>query len=286
MIKIRVPATSANVGPGFDTLGVALNLYNFFEFKEIDKGLVFVGVDYKYADESNIIFKAAKATFEYLNYNFKGLEIKVENHIPISKGLGSSASCIIGGILGACEVAKKELREDEILDIALKIEGHPDNITPALLGGFTISMIENGKIIYNKINVKDRYNFYAFIPPFETSTDKAREILPDTVSMKDAVFNISRVSLLVASLIEGNDEYLKIALGDKLHQKYRSKLIDGYDDVLKYLEKENFLGSFVSGAGPTVIGIDTKESNENYSFKDWEINKLSIDLEGAKIINR
>lgn len=286
MIKIRVPATSANVGPGFDTLGVALNLYNFFEFKEIEKGLVFVGVDDKYANENNIIFKAAKDTFKYLDYNFKGLEIKVENQIPISKGLGSSASCIIGGILGACGIAKKKLSNDEILEIALKIEGHPDNITPALLGGFTISMIENDKIIYNKINVKDKYNFYAFIPPFETSTDEAREILPDSVSMKDAVFNISRTGLLVASLIEGKDEYFKIALGDELHQKYRSKLIDGYDDVLKYFEEKNFLGGFISGAGPTVIGMTEKNSSENYSFRDWTVNKLNMDLDGAKIIDR
>ncbi len=285
MIKVKVPATSANIGSGFDTLGMALSINNVITFKEIESGVVFEDIDEEYADENNLIYRAMLATWKYLNMEPKGVSISAEENIPISRGLGSSAACIIGGILGAMTMVDKNLANGQILKIAMSIEGHPDNITPALIGGLTIATTVNNKIEFMKLDIKDQYDFYAFIPPFKISTEEARKILPKTIPLEDAVHNVSRAAMLVGTLMSGRQEFLKVALEDKLHQPYRSKLIDGYDELIEYLKELKLLGHFISGAGPTVIGMAERDQNlGELSFRDWEIVKLNIDHEGAKII--
>ncbi len=214
-----------------------------------------------------------------------GVEVTVKSDIPVSRGLGSSASCIIGGILGAAGILDKTLKNEEVLKIALRIEGHPDNITPALMGGMTIATTVGDDIEYMKLDIVDQYAFYAFIPPFQTSTEEARKILPEMVSMADAVFNVSRASMLIASLVSGKQQFLSMALEDKLHQSYRSTLIEGYDELVVYIKEMNFLGNFISGAGPTVIGMAEKDHFKEISFKDWTVERLDLDLDGAKIIS-
>jgi homoserine kinase len=285
MITIRVPATSANVGPGFDTLGMALKLYNTYTLRKTGESITFVGVDEAYNNEDNIIARSMKAAFQYMGVEPFGIEVTVKSDIPVSRGLGSSASCIIGGILGAAGMVKKTLKNEEVLKIALGIEGHPDNITPALMGGMTIATTVGEDIEYMKLDIVDQYVFYAFIPGFYTSTEEARKILPEMVSMTDAVFNVSRASMLIASLISGKQQFLSMALEDKLHQSYRSTLINGYDELVVYMKEMNFLGNFISGAGPTVIGMAEKDHFQEVSFRDWTVKRLELDLEGAKIIN-
>lgn len=284
MITVKVPATTANVGPGFDTLGMALNLYNLYRFKKTGEGVVLKGVEDAYNNEDNIIVQSIKETFAYCGEPLFGMEVTVESEIPVSRGLGSSAACIIGGILGAAEMLGRKLTHQEVLAIALKIEGHPDNITPALVGGMTIAFNVDASIEYLKLDIVDQYAYYVFIPPFKTSTEEARRILPDMVPMGDAVYNVSRSSLLIASLLSGKQQFLSRALEDRLHQQFRGQLIQGFEDLKEILVDPPFLGQFISGSGPTVIGMTEKDYTGMPEFRDWTILRLGLDSEGARVI--
>jgi len=286
MFKVRVPGTSANIGPGFDTLGMALNIHNEIIFRSIAEGLEFDNVSEEYANEGNLIYQSMLKTWECLKVEKMGVALSVKDGIPISRGLGSSAACVIAGVLGALKMADKQLSNEGILKIAMEIEGHPDNITPALIGGVTIatSVGENNEIEYMKLDIKDQYDFYAFIPPFEISTEESRKILPREIPLKDAVHNVSRAAMMVATLISGRQEFLTLSLEDHLHQPYRSQLITGYDELKAYFATQEFLGSFISGAGPTVIAIAEKDQwFDQLEFKDWQIEKLNIDHDGARV---
>ena len=293
MIKIRVPATSANLGPGFDSLGIALGLYNIFSFEEISEGLEIIGSLNREEDKNNLIYTSMLETFDLIGYKDKGIRIDVESNIPVSRGLGSSAACILGGIMGANEMAGFPMSIDEIFKLATEIEGHPDNIAPALFGGFVSSLMEGDNIYYNKIDIAKGLKFIAIVPDFKLSTKIAREVLPEVISYKDAVENVSRVSLLISALSNGRFDLLKPALKDKLHQPYRGKLIKGFSRVLNKSYELKALGTYLSGAGPTIMAIINEE---NDSFKSemedylkslnytWEIIELGIELDGAKVI--
>lgn len=292
MIKVTVPATSANLGPGFDCMGIALGLYNEFTFEKIDSGLIVEGNEKNFDDEDNLIYTSMKRCFEKIGYEPKGLKITAISEVPVSRGLGSSATCIVGGILGANELAGGKLSQKEILDLATEIEGHPDNVAPALLGGCITSTMENGQVYYSKINIPNGLKFYAMIPNFKLSTKKAREILPKSVSFEDAVYNVSRVSLMTAALSNGEFELLKVAGKDRLHQQYRGELIDGYSSIIKESEEAGAYGAFLSGAGPTIlIAVDesdkavyTRLRNHVNSLKYyWDIKELHIDNRGAVV---
>ncbi len=292
MVKIKVPATSANLGPGFDCMGVALGLYNTFTFEKMKSGLVVEGSEKSFDDEDNLIYTSMKRCFEKIGYEPKGLKITAESDVPVSRGLGSSATCIVGGIMGANELAGGKLSQEEILELATEIEGHPDNVAPALLGGCVTSVVDSGKVYYSKINVPDGMKFYALIPNFKLSTKKAREILPETVSFEDAVYNLSRASLMTSALSKGEFELLKIAGKDRLHQDYRGDLIDGYHSIIEKSEEAEAYGAFLSGAGPTILIAVKKDDRTVYSALRshveslkyyWDIKELYIDNKGAEI---
>lgn len=292
MIEVVVPATSANLGPGFDTLGVSLNLYNKFYIEEIEKGLIIEGCEEEYRNEKNLVYTSMKKCFEKIGYKEKGIRIVIRSQIPSSRGLGSSAACIIGGILGANSIAGNKLSKDDILKLATEIEGHPDNVAPALLGGMTVSILENNNVYYDKIKIKNGIKFCALIPNFKLSTEKSREVLPKEVAYKDAVFNIGRVSLMITSLTNGNYELLKVASKDKLHEPYRSKLIEDYNLIVDFCNKSEALGVFLSGAGPTIMVLLEEKNEQFYENikellkklkKTWELKELHVDLEGAKL---
>lgn len=292
MVKVRVPATTANIGPGFDCLGIALDLYCYIEVEEIEKGLIIEGCDDKFKGEDNLIYKSMKRIFESASYSPRGIKIKVDSKIPISRGLGSSAACIIGGLLAANELVGGVYSKEEILNIATQMEGHPDNVTPALLGGMTAAIYERDRVYYNKIKVADRFKFYALTPQFTVSTEKARKVLPKVIDYKDAVFNIGRVSLLITSFIEGNDN-IKIACRDKIHEDYRKELIRGFDTIKEKCLDLGSLAVFISGSGSTLMAIVDKENTDFkakiekdiYNFEgSWIVKEVNIDYEGAKII--
>ncbi len=264
--KIQIPATSANVGPGFDCLGLALDLFNDIEYELFgnsgDLEIVIQGEGKKSLSkgEDNLVYASYKKVFEYLGKKPLGIKIKQTNRIPLSRGLGSSSAAIVGGIVLANEILNKPLDNKQMLKIAVEIEGHPDNVAPALLGGFVISFKTNEDIISKKINVPEEILTTVIVPEFQLSTKDSREILPKMVPMEDAIFNISRASLLVSSLITEDYEKIKYSFKDKLHQNYRGSLIPGLLEVIDEAEKMDILGITLSGAGPSIIIFHRKES--------------------------
>ncbi|WP_370830787.1 homoserine kinase [Clostridium sp.] len=296
MIKVRVPATSANLGPGFDSLGIALNIYNEYEFElKEDKGLFFEGVEEEFQNKDNIIFMAIKKVFDKYDFKFNGIKIKIiKQDIPISRGLGSSSSCIVAGIIGAFALMGREINRDEILSLAVDIEGHPDNVCPAIFGGLISTiMVDNKKTLYNCVEVKDGIKFIALIPRFKLSTEKARAILPKEILFRDCIYNIGRAALLISCFSNGNYALLKEATKDRIHERFRSKLIDNFNEVYNKSLELGAISCFLSGAGPTLMAIvDNKDISFVSDFMNfikeqninWDIKELKIDKHGAKIL--
>lgn len=295
MIRIQVPATSANLGSGFDSLGIALNLYNQVWMEESDSVDISSKDDICIPkDETNLIYWAAKSLCDRCGHKLPGLKIIQLNNIPMARGLGSSSACIVAGILGANRLLGSPLGGKELTDLAAEIEGHPDNTTPAIEGGLVASAMEAGRVYSVSVPVSEKIRFVLFIPPFELKTEKARSVLPQQYSRSDAVYNLSRSALMTASLFSGKLENLRVAVQDKIHQPYRAGLIDHLDDVFRMSYELGSLGTYVSGAGPTIISMVASDEAESFSIlakarlKDkgidgWKITTLAADPEGAQI---
>lgn len=289
-VRVKVPATSANIGPGFDVAGLALTLYNSFVFELTDGGLEISGCPEEFRGEDNLTFQAFKKAAGICGLQFKGVSIECSGDIPHTRGLGSSSTCIVAGIVGAFAFMGLNESRQEILDLATSIEGHPDNVAPAIFGGLTVSVMYSGKVLTLNIPVKNDYRYAAIIPPFTLPTELSRSVLPQEVSRQDAISNVSHFALTVASLINGYDEGLKLGLKDKLHQPYRGHLIKGYDEIMERLDKDpRILGSYLSGAGPTIMAvIEASDIMGVVRIKEelgglldgWTVSKLELDLKG------
>lgn len=293
MFEIRVPATSANIGPGFDCLGIALNLYNYFYIEEIEDGLIIQGCETEFANENNLVYRSMKKCFEKIGFYPKGVKIDIRSEIPVSRGLGSSAACIIGGIIGANALAGDVLSRDEIFELATEIEGHPDNVAAALFGGLTVSVTEDHRAYYSKVPIGRGLSFCALIPDFKLSTEKSRAVLPKDIPYKDGVFNVGRVALMLAALMNGEFDLLRIGSRDRLHQPYRGSLIDNYDSIFKKCEELNSKAVFLSGAGPTIM-VMLEDTEGFYTHLteylsglagNWKAQLLEIDNHGV-IVNK
>lgn len=294
MIRIKIPATSANLGAGFDSLGLAVNLYNYVDMELSDKIEISSFDDTKIpTNQNNLIYSSAKYLFNLCGKKLEGLKIIQTNNIPMTRGLGSSSACIIGGLVGANTLLNNQFSKDELVNIASKIEGHPDNTTPALLGGIVTAVIEDEKVYWVKQEVFNQLKMIAIIPDFQLSTARARQCLPTQVSHLDARFNLSRAALFSSSLLQGKYENIKISVNDKLHQPYRIKLINHAEDVFKKAYVLDAYGIFISGAGPTLMAIVNGENDnfvykmrnylDNLSLTGWEIKDLCIDNEGTTV---
>lgn len=289
-VKVRVPATSANLGPGFDVAGLAVTLYNTFVFELKDKGLTITGCPEQFCNEDNLTYQAFKKAAEYCGLEYQGVTIDCSGEVPYTRGLGSSSTCIVAGIVGAFAFQKKAENRQEILELATLIEGHPDNVAPAIFGGLTVSVMEQSKVSTLNIPIAHKYRFVTLIPPFTLSTEASRSVLPTKVPRQDAIKNVSHLALLVASLINGHDEGLKLGFKDFLHQPYRGKLIEGFDKIFKILEKDdNVLGCYLSGAGPTimvvireedVMGVVRIKEALGETIRNWQVQKLELDTRG------
>lgn len=259
MVRVQIPATTANMGPGFDTLGMALKLYNIVELDETGNGLSIDvegdGADKIPRDASNVVYLAAARVFKQVNYEPTGLKIKIINNIPLARGLGSSAAAIVGGLVAANILTGSKLTEKDLLNIATDIEGHPDNVAPALLGGIIVSVQAEGEVRYSKIDPPSKLKCVVAVPDFTLPTKLAREVLPSCVSMSDAVFNISRSSLLVTALIKQDFNLMSAAMDDRLHQPYRANLVPGMKKVFAAAKLAGARGIVLSGAGPTLIAF-------------------------------
>lgn len=270
MVKIKVPATSANIGTGYDCYGIALKLYNKFWVTKSET-LKFEGFNKEHSNENNLVYKAFKKTLEKLKINSYNVEIKFKGDIPLERGLGSSSTCIIAGVIAALELENIKYSNQDVLSYASILEPHFDNLVPALIGGLTLSFLDEDNFIIRKNKVRDNLKFIALIPDFSISTKHAREILPKHLSYSDAINNISRVALISSSLKKGNLLDLKYALKDRLHEPYRLKLIKDYKYIEEHLKKQNIDTYYISGSGPTIVVI-TNEDKE-------------LNIEGRKQIN-
>lgn len=261
MFCIRVPASTANLGPGFDALALALAIYNYMEVELLPAGTPLAikvqgqGAGELPLNEDNLVFQSLKKAFQYKGQAVPALSIKLINNIPIARGLGSSAAAIVGGLLAAEQLMDVPLGREEILQMALELEGHPDNISAALLGGLVISCGSGDKTHYLKTKFPDSLELVVAVPEFKLSTQASRDILPKTLSREQAVFNLSRTALLTAGFLTNDLSLLSVALEDKLHQPYRSSLVPGMPAVFAAAQKAGALGVALSGAGPSVIAF-------------------------------
>lgn len=251
------------MGAGFDALGLALSLHNTVTMEEWDKldimasdgSLVPTGT-------SNLIYRSAKAVYEQLGKPIKGLRIRQENPIPMARGLGSSSACIVAGILGANALLGNPLTKRQMLTLATSIEGHPDNVAPAMLGGFVSSVFDEGQVFTARKEINEELAFAAFIPNFKLLTEKARAALPKTVDRRDAVYNLSRAALATAAFCDGDYELLRVATKDALHQQYRLPLIPGGERVFEIAWDLGAYAVYISGAGPTIMAVVHRDNCE------------------------
>jgi homoserine kinase len=298
-VRVRVPASTANLGPGFDALGMALGLYNEIEVELAGTGLA-LEVEGEGAEklhmlgERNLVARSVTETLARLGVRADGIRIRMVNRIPLSRGLGSSSAAAMGGVAAAAALAGARLSPEELLDLALPFEGHPDNITPALLGGLTVATVAEGKVRCVKLSVPDGLQAIAVIPEFHLSTAKARKALPHTVPLADAVFNVGRVALLLAAMEAGRLDLLREATRDRLHQPYRAPLVPGMEEVLLEGERAGALACFLSGAGPTLLAL-TREDGRNIGERmvaSWKAcanvtaraERLTIDRDGLCVL--
>lgn len=251
-IVVRAPATSANLGAGFDCLGLALDLWN-----EVTATPGRLALD----DGSNLILRAARATYGLVGARYPGFELRCTNRIVFSSGLGSSAAAIACGVLFANQCLDNPLDESAVLDLAVQLEGHPDNVVPCVLGGMRVTLqLDDGRVIQSPVRVAMRLTAVGFIPDLGVATHHARGLLPASVAHADAVFNVSRASLLVAALAAGRADLLAEATRDRLHQPYRLPLFPAGATLLDAAMQAGALGAFMSGAGPTVLALCASEA--------------------------
>jgi len=295
---VTVPATTANLGPGFDCIGAALTLYNEFKFTRLEQGGVTIAVTGSEAervktDESNLVYQAFVKFYQKTGQTPPPVQIEIDLGVPLARGLGSSATAIVGGLVGANLLAGSPLDQTEVMELAIALEGHPDNVVPALLGGCRLAATKESNeweicdVPWHKGVVP-----VVTIPDFELSTKKARRVLPEQVSRADAIFNTAHLGLLLRGLETGRGNWLRAALQDRLHQPYRQALIPGYEAVRSAAVAAGAYGMVISGAGPTLLAlVDAKHALdvEAAMAVAWteegitaQVRLLSIDTQGAR----
>lgn len=265
MPPVRVPATSANLGPGLDVLGLALDLHLSVEIEPCRTGIEIqfsgVGQDEVALDGTNLVARAALHVFDVAGRRPPGLRLRVENQIPLARGLGSSAAAIVGGmvaadrLLGELHGPSARLAPQRLLAAAAAMEGHPDNVAPALFGGVTVTVGGPDAVHCHRFLPPGRLRLALAIPEFPLATERARQVMPRSVPLPDAVFNIGRAALMVAALMSGRWELLPAACQDRLHQPHRARLIPGLSDVIDAGLRAGARAAALSGAGPSVLAI-------------------------------
>jgi len=280
-ITVRVPATTANIGPGFDSMGCALALYDRLTCEVLPAGeLRICGCPAAYQNEDNLAVQGYRAVLKRLGLPDEGLSLTIEAEIPVCRGLGSSAAMIAGGAAAANLLHGASLSSAELLAVTNEIEGHPDNLAPAIYGGLTASLVE-------RLPLSPTLRWVAAIPDFELSTHLARAVLPKKVAFTDAVYNASHAAVLAGALGSGDRELIAMALRDRLHQPYREKLIPEYNKVKTAAEQCGAIAFCISGAGPTLLAL-TDEASFAAQFAEkckclehrWNIMELAVDTEG------
>ncbi|MEH1968971.1 homoserine kinase [Nostoc sp.] len=296
-VTVTVPATTANLGPGFDCIGAALKLYNEFKFTRLEEGGLTIYVTGTEAervqtDESNLLYQAFVKFYQHIEQTPPTVKIEIKLGVPLARGLGSSATAIVGGLVAANQLEGTPMSQSQVMELAIAMEGHPDNVVPALLGGCRLAATSGAAWEICDVPWHKDVVPVVAIPDFELSTSEARGVLPTEVSRADAIFNTAHLGLLLRGLETGNGQWLKTALQDKLHQPYRKALIPGYDALNIAAVSAGAYGMVISGAGPTLLALADKlhsEAVEAAMLAAWqeegitaEVRSLSLDTQGAK----
>lgn len=295
-LRITIPASTSNLGPGFDAVGLALRLYLTLEVSRLDSGpcrIAYQGPEAHLVptDESNLIWRAMRLTAARAGAMLPPFALEIRNEIPITKGLGSSAAASLGGVVAADFLCGLKLSGQQWLGLATELEGHPDNAAPSLWGGLVVSM-SGETILCSRCEFPEDWTVVAVTPDFELETRLARAVLPEKVPHKHAVFNVQRASYLVAQLIQRRTDGLRDAMADHLHQPYRSALIPGLAEILAMRDREGLLGVALSGAGPTVIALaESHEREIGRAIQDIfarhslasQVRLLKVDLQGLTL---
>ncbi|WP_345802004.1 homoserine kinase [Microbacterium sp. AZCO] len=295
-VVVRVPATSANLGPGFDTLGLALSVYD----ELVVTALPYDGLEFEVSgegaedvprDASNLVVRSIAYAFEAVGRRLPGLRLEAKNVIPHGRGMGSSGAAVVSGLLAAKGLLEGDvtLGDETLLSLATELEGHPDNVAPALFGGLTIAWMDETGPQHKKLLVHRGVAPLVFVPGFTMSTKLARSLQPTQVPREDAVFNVSRSALLIAALTQ-SPELLLAATEDKLHQNYRASAMPDTDRLVRTLREHGF-AAVVSGAGPSVLvladgpgqRLEAAEVARTASDTPWEALMLAVDFKGGTV---
>jgi homoserine kinase len=295
-VVVRVPATSANLGPGFDTLGLALSVYDELDVTALPEGELEIEVEGAGADDvprdaSHLVVRAIAYAYESVGRRMPGLRLVAKNVIPHGRGLGSSGAAVVSGLLAAKGLLEGdvELGPDALLRLATELEGHPDNVAPALFGGLTIAWVDEDGPQHKKLLVHRGVSPLVFVPTFTMSTELARSLQPMHVPREDAVFNVSRSALLIAALTQ-SPELLQAATEDKLHQNYRASAMPETDGLVRALRAAGF-AAVVSGAGPSVLvladgpgrRLEAAALAGTATDTPWEALMLAVDFKGGTV---
>ena len=291
-VTIRVPATTANLGPGFDAFGCALSLHTDVTFEETDCGLEITGCDEAYSGPDNMAYTAFCAVLASLSEEVRGVKIHIESQIPVCRGLGSSAALLVAGAMGANVLRGNRLSTQGLLNITNAMEGHPDNLAPAFYGGLTASMVDNGLPVTVNFPLHPDWQILALIPEFHLPTPLARSVLPKDIRREDAIYNVAHGAMVLKALELGDEKLLRNAMQDRIHQNYRRKLIPDYDAIEAFIRTTG-AAFCLSGGGPTLLCI-TRNEGVKAKLEDklaqicnekWQILPLHVEFRGAYILN-
>ncbi|MGG4497858.1 homoserine kinase [Brevibacillus reuszeri] len=259
VVKVTIPASTANLGPGFDALGMAFQLYSIVEMAVSDKTkIVLEGKELQGtpADKSNLLYQVAAGLFQDAGQPVPELSIRAASDAPLTRGLGSSAAAIVGALVAANHLAGEPFTREQLFAKASQMEGHPDNVGASMFGGIVVATMpdqDGASIPYVKLPVPKGLQTLVVIPEFPLSTEKARKVLPQVYSKQDVVYNVGHSSLLVAALAQGRLDLMGQAMADRLHQPYRAELVPGLKDILDNVTDHGAVGAALSGAGPTIL---------------------------------
>lgn len=276
-VRVKVPASTANLGPGFDTLGMALSLYAWIEMKPAEATNIHLYGDQMKGiptNKNNLIYEVAQSVFREAGVSLPELEISMYSDIPLTRGLGSSASAIVGALVAANELIGSPLDQAKLFDMATALEKHPDNVGASLFGGLITAVWDGAHAEYLRIEPPADLEVLVAIPDFQLSTSKARQVLPEQVSLGDAVFNISRTSLFTAAMASGRLDLIRASMQDRLHQPFRASLVPGMERILNEATEHGALGAALSGAGPTLLALMDRRENRGAELERFLLEVL------------
>lgn len=287
MIRVKVPATSANLGVGFDCMGLALDWQGVFTFCFDGPEFMISGCPKTYQNKDNLVYHAFARTLMALGKRVPVVQIHIDTPIPVARGLGSSASCIVAGVLGAVAYSGQKLPLQELLRLATLLEHHPDNVAPALYGSLCASFMENGLPYTAQFAVHEKFRFVTIIPDYEVRTEDARRILPSDMSYADAIYQMGRCATLGKALESGDEEMVRHACIDRMQEPYRSRLIPEYDEVKRLCMDLGALAFVISGSGSTMLAVCTADTGGKLCrqlserFRSWQVLELKAAAEGG-----